>query len=251
MTRYSLMLACALVACGKNDNTAPSTAPAGSEKTPSTKVLEKGAEAMQAPTPTRQLEVWLNGFHTMKDDPSMQMEAQHYCHQKNEDFAQCAIFDATTKDANLIGVEYIISEKLFESLAPEERKLWHPHNYEIFSGTLVAPGIPEVAEKEFMKKKINSYGKTWHIWDTGHHGHPAGNPLPVGAPKLAWSFNRDGEMYDALRVERDKRLGIDTAGKRKDRADLVPLAKPQEGVAANASAYPSASAAPPAGVVAK
>ena len=45
------------------------------------------------------------------------------------------------------GVEYIISEKLFETLPSEEKKYWHPHNGEILSGQLVAPGIPKMAEK--------------------------------------------------------------------------------------------------------
>lgn len=30
-----------------------------------------------------------------------------------------------------IGIEYIVSEKLFESLSPDEQKLWHSHDYEV------------------------------------------------------------------------------------------------------------------------
>ncbi|MDB4986342.1 MAG: hypothetical protein JWN04_1520, partial [Myxococcaceae bacterium] len=154
----------------------------------------------------------------------------HYCKGMNEDFTQCVIFDGNTADANIIGVEYIIAEPLFATLAPEEQKSWHPHNFEILSGQLVLPGVPEVAEKAALKKKLNSYGKTWHIWDTGHAGHPAADKLPVGSPRLAWSYNRDGESPAGLVEARDKRMGIDTEAKRKDRADLAPLAKPQQGV---------------------
>ena len=57
----------------------------------------------------------------------------------NQDFAQCALFDGNGRDARLNGVEYIISEKLFETLPHEERQYWHPHNAEILSGQLVAP----------------------------------------------------------------------------------------------------------------
>ena len=108
----------------------------------------------------------------MKESPHDQMEAHHYCQQINEDFAQCALFDGNTKDANLNGIEYIISEKLFNTLPEKEKKYWHPHNGEILSGQLVAPGIPEVAEKALMKEKMNSYGKTWHLWNTGYEGKP-------------------------------------------------------------------------------
>jgi hypothetical protein len=54
-----------------------------------------------------------------------------------------------------------ISEALFDTLEAEEKKSWHPHNYELLSGQLVLPSIPDVAEKAALAKKINSYGKTW------------------------------------------------------------------------------------------
>ncbi len=58
----------------------------------------------------------------------------------NEDFAQCVLFDGNTAEANLHGLEYIISEKVYDTLPPVEQSYWHPHNYEILSGQLVAPG---------------------------------------------------------------------------------------------------------------
>jgi hypothetical protein len=143
--------------------------------------------------------------------------------------AQCALFDGNTANANLNGIEYIISEKLFATLPQDERRFWHPHNGEILSGQLVAPGIPDAAEHALMKKKMNSYGKTWHVWNTGANGK-AGDALPLGPAMLAWSFNRDGEMLPNLEDARDTRMKIHTGDKRKQRADLRPLAKPQSGV---------------------
>ncbi len=70
-----------------------------------------------------------------------------------------------------------------------EKKYWHPHNAEILSGQLVAPGIPAVAEEALMKGKMNSYGKTWHVWNTGSMGQ-GGDTLPLGPPMLAWSFQQ-------------------------------------------------------------
>jgi hypothetical protein len=211
------------------DATQPKTAPAGEAKSTKTKTLEAGAKALQSSAPLRPFDVYLVGFHPMKDRPDMQMEAHHYCHQMNEDFAQCTLFDGNSESANLNGIEYIISEKLFESLPEEERKYWHPHNGEILSGQLVAPGIPAVAEKSLMKSKINSYGKTWHVWNTGHQGM-AGDKLPLGPAMLAWSFNRDGEPLPGLVEKRDKRMNINSAEKRSQRADLQKLARPQSGV---------------------
>jgi hypothetical protein len=175
--------------------------------------------------------MYLDGFHPMKDDSSHQMEAHHYCRQVNEDFAQCALFDGNIKTANLTGIEYIISEKLFKGLPPAERRYWHPHNYEILSGQLIGPGLPDAAEKELMRKKMNSYGKTWHVWMTGTPGHP-GDALPLGDAHLAWSFNHDGEIDPRLPQSRDRQMGVDTTAKRRQRADLQSLAHPQEGTEA-------------------
>lgn len=165
----------------------------------------------------------------MKDQPEHQMEAQHYCHQVNEDFAQCVLFDSAGNNARLNGVEYIISEKLFGTLPAEERAFWHPHNGEILSGQLIAPGIPAAAEKALMRQKMNSYGKTWHVWNTGHEGMAA-DQLPLGPAHLAWSFSREGEAIPSMVEKRDRRLGISTAQKREQRTDLRARAKPQSGV---------------------
>lgn len=222
-TLYGLMLDTAL---GQISD--PKIQPPGDFKTPKTKALETGSKILQSTRPPDALDIYLVGFHPIKHDPVLQMEAHHYCKQVNEDFAQCVLFDGNTRDANLNGIEYIISERLFNTLPKGEKKYWHPHNYEILSGQLVAPGIPAMAEKSLMKDKLNSYGKTWHVWNTGFDGK-AGDTLPLGDPMLAWSFNRDGEALPGLVEERDERMRIDSAEKRKERADLQPLAKPQVG----------------------
>ena len=221
----------------------PQTAPAGDPQTTRTAALEAGATLLQDVAPVRSIDVYVVGFHPMKDDPSQQMESHHYCNQVNEDFAQCVLFDGNTADANLHGIEYIISEKLYETLPDDERQYWHPHNYEILSGQLVAPGLPDVAERALMEQKVNSYGKTWHVWMTGVHGQQA-HTLPLGPAHLAWSFNRDGEADPGMVQRRDERLGIDTADKPRQRAALAQLARPQDGVDALARRFPSAKGAP-------
>lgn len=209
-------------------DTAPDTA--GEPKSARTKLLEAGARLLQGTAPLKGFDIYLVGFHPMKDHPEKQMEAHHYCHQVNEDFAQCALFDGNTKDARLNGIEYIISEKLFATLPHEEKKYWHPHNGEILSGQLVAPSIPAPAEKALMRDKMNSYGKTWHVWNTGFHESGAGEVLPLGDPMLGWSFNRDGEANPGLVEGRDRKMNLNSAKIRKERADLQEFAHPQSGV---------------------
>lgn len=201
----------------------------GEEKSPLTRALELGAKVLQGSEPPSRMDIYLVGFHPLKDDPEHQMVAHHYCHQVTEDFAQCTLFDGNGAGAKLNGIEYIISEKLFERLPEDERQFWHPHNGEILSGQLVAPGIPAPAEKALMESKMNSYGKTWHVWNTGGF-EAGGNDLPLGPPRLAWSFNRDGEAKPGLVEQRDRALGIDSAESRREREALRDLARPQVGV---------------------
>lgn len=237
-----------LAACTGSDPAPAPVEPPGAPETARTNVLEAGATLLQDSGPVGGLDMHLVGFHPMKENPHHQMEAHHFCRQVNEDFAQCALFDGSTDDANLTGIEYIISESLFESLPAQERSYWHPHNAEILSGQLVAPGIPEAADRELMESKMNSYGKTWHTWHTGDGVQP-GDRMPVGPAVLAWSFNRDGEARPELVEARDRHMDISTAERRAQRADLVELARPQEGVDALRESFPEATPIP--GVVEK
>jgi len=218
-----------LAGCTGMGRTGPAAEVDGSPDSMKTNVLEAGADALQTDAPTDQLDIYLVGFHPMKNKPEEQFEAHHFCQQVNEDFAQCSLYDGNTSHANMTGIEYIISEKLFKRLPEKEKQYWHPHNGEILSGQLVAPNLPEAADHELMKEKMNSYGKTWHTWNTTHSAEGKVQ-LPLGEPSLAWSFNRFGEPKPGLVEDRDKRMNIDSADRRRNRQDLLPLAKPQQGV---------------------
>lgn len=192
-------------------------------------LLDKGADVLQPAAPLKAFDVYVAGLHCGRDDPAMQMEAHHYAKVVNGDLLQCVIFDGNTADANLIGIEYIVSGELFDGLPEEEKGYWHPHNYEVLSGQLSAPGLPQAVETSLMRQLLNSYGKTWHTWHTGTHAAP-GHDLPLGGANLMWSFNRDGEADEGLRTDFESSLGLDSAAKRETRAQLRSAARPQRGV---------------------
>jgi Protein of unknown function (DUF1264) len=77
-------------------------------------VLETGAKATQNFAPLSSVCAWLNAFHVYASDTSRHVEANHYCTHLNEDVRQCLIYDRPEKGARLIGVEYMISKKLYE-----------------------------------------------------------------------------------------------------------------------------------------
>ena len=45
-----------------------------------------------------------------------------------KNLAQCVLFDGNTAEARMMGIEYIASEKLYNTLPTEEKAYWHPHN---------------------------------------------------------------------------------------------------------------------------
>ncbi|WP_256658771.1 OBAP family protein [Pseudomonas sp. LP_7_YM] len=210
----TILAAVAIAGCAGNNSVSNVNAPGAPEKA-STKALEVGADMLQSRPPIDALNAYLDGFHFYNGHLHSQMEAHHYCSILNEEVIQCVIYDGNVKDAKLMGVEYIISEPLFAKLPPTEKALWHSHVHEVKSGQLIAPGIPEPAEHALMDKLVHTYGKTWHTWHTD-----LDKDLPLGVPQLMMGFTADGQVDATLVQKRDKRFGIDSAEKEKNRADI-------------------------------
>lgn len=192
------------------------------------RVLDLGAGIMQRKYPLEAMSTYLNGFHFYADDMGRQVEATHFCIHLRHDLHQCVIFNSNRPDARLIGIEYIISADRFQRLPDEEKRLWHSHHYEVKSGTLVAPGIPQLAEHAYFKDLVTTYGKTFHMWQIDR------DDFPYGVPQLMMGFTQDGQLDQRLLAERDARMGISSADRRKARADI-----PMPGVLHGANAWES------------
>jgi len=202
------------VACG-GKNTASNVKTEGTEKSGKDKALEAAADLIQDKSPLKAFNVYLDGFHFYNGNINAQMEAHHYVQQLSDDLYQAIIFDGNGKDAKIMGIEYIVTEKLFRTLPVEEKLLWHSHHHEVKSGTLIAPGIPQKAEYELMEKLVKTYGKTIHTWHTDQE-----RSLPVGAPMIMMGFTKDGQLHPDLIKDRDKRFDISTDEKREQRKSI-------------------------------
>jgi hypothetical protein len=97
------------------------------------------------------------------------------------------MFGRNAPDARLIGIEYTISEERFRGLPDDEKRLWHSHHYEVKSGTLAAPGIPDLAEHAYFSDLVTTYGKTFHTWQYDR------DDFPYGIPQLMMGFTQDGQ----------------------------------------------------------
>ncbi|MEA3120263.1 MAG: hypothetical protein QOI13_3533, partial [Paraburkholderia sp.] len=187
----------------------------GPKRTIESHVLDTGAGVLQSKKPIDAMSEYLNGFHFYADDTGRQVEANHFCTHLTEDFHQCVIYDSNQHNAKLIGLEYIVSERVFRSLPDDEKRLWHGHNYEVKSGELVAPRVPNVAEHAFMKDLVTTYGKTWHTWQIDRD-----KSFPFGIPQLMMGFTRDGQVNASMVQDRDRRFKVSSVAEKKNRADI-------------------------------
>lgn len=47
------------------------------------------------------------------------------------------------------------------------------HQFDVTSGSFMAPGLPNAAERPLLQKLVNTYGKQWNLWNVSR-----GDALP-------------------------------------------------------------------------
>ncbi|KAJ4290460.1 hypothetical protein N0V90_010677 [Kalmusia sp. IMI 367209] len=187
------------------------------------KTLETGAAAVQNFAPVERICAHLNAFHAYADEPQRApVEANHYCAHLNDEVRQCILYDSPKQPARIIGIEYMITPRLYDTLDAAEQKLWHSHVFEVKSGMLIMPkpsAVPEVAwevaENKEMEEVIQLYGKVYHLWQVDR-----GDTLPLGEPKLMTSYTEANQMpggFEKVVAERDARFGSDWTRKKETR----------------------------------
>jgi hypothetical protein len=121
------------------------------------------------------------GTHLLKEFPEVAQVAFHYCKPMNDELiAQCLLYDSTSRDARLIGVEYLVSGDVFKKMPPEEQAYWHDHKYEVDAGLLKSLTQSGDEEKATLAKVRTLYGKVFHTWSTG-------KTYPQGPARLFWA----------------------------------------------------------------
>jgi hypothetical protein len=177
-------------------------------------VLDLAAGAIQPKYPLAAMSTYLNGFHMYADDMGRQVEASHFCIHLRHDLHQCVIFDRNAPDARLIGIEYIITEERFRELPDDEKRCGTAITTRSSPGSWSQRGVPELAEHAYFSDLVTTYGKTFHTWQYDR------DDFPYGIPQLMMGLTDDGQAREDLIGERDRRLGVSAARKRRSRADI-------------------------------
>ena len=111
------------------------------------------------------------------DDPTLRV--YHFCKPNDKIMMVCQLYDSSSPNATLIGVEYMIDSKTYQAIPDREKPNWHYHKEE-FSPDRANPKFPllnEQQQKEWLAKLSESYGKVilnWNPVDT----------LPVFPPQI-------------------------------------------------------------------
>lgn len=120
------------------------------------------------------------GVHLLKEMPEWSQVAYHFCKPVNADLNQCVLYDGTGPDARLIGIEYLVSDAIYQKMPPEERAYWHDHKYEVDAGLLRSLTQTGEDEKKTMAVVRTLWGKVYHTWASGRD-------YPRGPARLYWS----------------------------------------------------------------
>ncbi len=184
-------------------------------------IAQTSAEIVEKPgshSPCDDHYLHICAFHIAKDDPNIVIETQHYCTPLHDDLFQCLLYETTDQGVRpkLIGIEYVISDDLYQKLTLHEKSLWHPHDFEVRQGLLATIGASKEEDRKMIKVLVKTWGKTWHTWPDPK------TDLPLGFPRLMWSAVKDGDVSPEMVKKRDQRWGIDTSQLKKERDQYLP-----------------------------
>ena len=91
----------------------------------------------------------------------------HYCKINDKIFLVCQLYYSESKNATLIGIEYIITHEQYNSLPDREKPNWHLHKIE-FAPDRADPMFPELTPAQamaLMGKLMDTYGKVIITWN--------------------------------------------------------------------------------------
>jgi Protein of unknown function (DUF1264) len=95
------------------------------------------------------------------DDPNLRV--QHYCKPNNKIAFVCQLYDSTSRNATLIGIEYIITADQYKSLPDREKPNWiditHNRSDPMF------PELSAAQVKALMGKLMGTHGKVIITWN--------------------------------------------------------------------------------------
>jgi hypothetical protein len=107
----------------------------------------------------------LSAIRHVFDDPALRV--QHYCKPNDKIVLVCQLYDSSSKNATLIGIEYVITSEQYKSLPNREKPNWHLHKIEFAPNRAdpMFPELPAAKAKALMGNLMDTYGKVIITWN--------------------------------------------------------------------------------------
>lgn len=147
MAAVSLLMAAGLAACGSEPEGAPPDSPAFGYT------------------------LHIDAIKHINDDPDQVVH--HYVKAISDEVMQALLYDSDAPNARLIGIETVISPRMYAALPEDEKPNWHYHETEI---PMVNARFPDLGEKEaaaVLATLLDTWGKVEIIWEPK-------DPAPIG-----------------------------------------------------------------------
>lgn len=102
------------------------------------------------------------------DSEHLNAEIDHFCKLDSRIVAVCQLYEGDDADAQLVQVEFIITDQQYESLPDREKQSWHNHAVELTPerGMPEFVSLPEgVDGGKLLETLQQTYGKVVTVWD--------------------------------------------------------------------------------------
>lgn len=102
----------------------------------------------------------------------------HWCKTISKSLIECQLYTSDAPNAELVGVETIVSPELYAAFSAGEKRLWHWHKYEVPRVNASMPDLSQSEAAKVVAQILPTYGKVYILWD------PMTNPNPIGQPSV-------------------------------------------------------------------
>lgn len=126
-------------------------------------------------------EVPQNGFdlhvdakHYVKSERVM---VHHWCKTMSDKLVECLLFDSDAANANLIGIETIVTNDIWNTFTEKQKAEWHDHATEIIEAEATLPDTPSEEAAKIVEFLKGTHGRVIYIWNFPSEDWPVTRPF--------------------------------------------------------------------------
>ena len=125
-------------------------------------------------TPQNGFDLHVDAKHYVKAE---RVAVHHWCKTIDEKLIECLLFDSDNKNANLVGIETIVTNNIWATFTEEQQIEWHDHATEIVEAEAVLPDTPEEEAVKIVDFLKGTHGRVIYIWNFPEDEWPITKPF--------------------------------------------------------------------------